>query len=635
MKLRRYAGGLALMVGTQIVTAGVVASAGAAADASAARATSPPGGGAQGVFDRMSEAERIGQLFMVGGAASGAATATLSAISSYHVGNVILTGRSAAGVTATRSITDGLQARATSAATLGVPLFIGTDQEGGEVQVLSGSGFSSIPEGLTQGTWPTSTLQSSARTWGGQLRAAGVNVNLAPVMDTVPSGTVNPPIGGYNREYGHTTAVVGPHGTAFAEGMAQAGVVATVKHFPGLGRVDENTDTHSGVTDDVTTYDDAYLAPFKTAIQAGAPFAMMSTAYYQEIDPTHPAAFSSTIIGGMLRGEMGFTGVVISDDLGSAVQVAAWSPGTRALDFINAGGDMVLTVTPDVIPAMVDAVSAEATSSSAFRAKVDAAALLVLKAKQAAGLIPRPSPNADFTGDGRSDLAVWRPSTGTWWIRGVVGTRHWGAPGDVPVSGDFNGDGRSDLAIWRPSTGTWWIRGIATVQWGAPGDVPVSGDFNGDGRSDLAIWRPSTGTWWIRGVVGTRHWGAPGDIPVSGDFNGDGRSDLAIWRPSTGTWWIRGIATVQWGAPGDIPVSGDFNGDGRSDLAIWRPSTGTWWIRGVVGTRHWGAPGDIPVSGDFNGDGRSDLAIWRPSTGTWWIRGVGTVPWGERGDVPI
>ena len=359
MLLRGRAGWLALTIGAQIAAAG--AGAVRAPDAVTVRTSSVPAGGAEVVFNRMTEAQRIGQLFMVGGAASGVSAATLSAISTYHVGNIILTGRSSAGVTATRSITTGLQARATPAATLGVPLFVSTDQEGGEVQVLSGSGFSSIPSGLTQGTWSTSTLLSSARTWGGQLHAAGVNMNLAPVMDTVPSGADNPPIGGYDREYGHSTAVVGPHGTAFAEGMAQAGIAATVKHFPGLGRVDENTDTHSGVTDDVTTYDDAYLGPFKTAIQAGAPFAMMSTAYYHQIDPNQPAAFSSTVIRGMLREEMGFTGVVISDDLGAATQVAAWSPGARALDFINAGGDMVLTVTASVIPAMVDAVSAEAS----------------------------------------------------------------------------------------------------------------------------------------------------------------------------------------------------------------------------------------------------------------------------------
>jgi beta-glucosidase-like glycosyl hydrolase len=549
-----------------------------------------PAGGAQAIFNRMTQAQRIGQLFMVGGAATGVSSATLSAISSYHVGNVILTGRSALGVSATRTITDGLQARAGSAATAGVPLFVSSDQEGGEVQVLSGPGFSAIPQALTQGGWPVATLQAAAQQWGGQLTAAGVNLNLAPVMDTVPDGQVNPPIGSFNREYGHTPDVVAPHGAAVVRGMAQAGVATTLKHFPGLGRVTANTDTTAGVTDYVTTSTDPYLAPFKAGIQAGAPFVMISSAYYHLIDPANPAAFSPTIIGSMLRSQLGFGGVVISDDLGSAEQVAAWSPGQRAVNFLNAGGDMVLTVDPSLIPAMVDAVSAEVAGDSAFRSKVNAAALLVLQVKQARGLIG--GVVHDYNGDGRSDLAVWRPSTGVWWVHGVESVQ-WGRAGDVPVAGDYNGDGRADLAVWRPSTGVWWVHGVESVQWGRAGDVPVAGDYNGDGRADLAVWRPSTGVWWIRGI-GPVQWGRAGDLPVAGDYNGDGRADLAVWRPSTGTWWIRGIGPVQWGRAGDLPVAGDYNGDGRLDLAVWRPSTGTWWVRGVV-TAQWGRLGDTPV----------------------------------------
>jgi beta-N-acetylhexosaminidase len=338
----------------------------------------------------MSEAQRVGQLFMVGTAATSASSSTLSAISNDHVGSVILTGRSSAGVTATGRVTAALRARVTTASTDGVPLFIATDQEGGKVQVLSGPGFSTIPSALTQGTWSLSKLTSSARTWSHQLRAAGVNVDLAPVMDTVPSAAAalsNPPIGEFQREFGYTTATVAAHGTAFAQGMIASGIAVTPKHFPGLGRVTANTDTSSGVTDTVTTRHDAYLAPFAAAIHAGAPFMMVSTAYYSRIDPNHPAAFSSTVINGMLRGDLGFTGVVISDDLGNAKQVAAWSPGNRAIDFIAAGGDMVLTVNPSVLPSMYDAVLARANSNASFRAQVDAAALKVLIAKAQRNLI--------------------------------------------------------------------------------------------------------------------------------------------------------------------------------------------------------------------------------------------------------
>ena len=133
---------------------------------------------------------------------------------------------------------------------------------------------------------------------------------------------------------------------------------------------------------------DVYLAPFAAALNHGVPFLMMSTAYYQRIDPNHPAAFSPTIIGGMVRGDLAFRGVVISDDLGNAVQVAAWSPGSRAVQFINAGGDLVLDTNPTLLPTMYRAVLARAQTDAAFRAKVSASALRVLTAKQSRGLIP-------------------------------------------------------------------------------------------------------------------------------------------------------------------------------------------------------------------------------------------------------
>jgi beta-N-acetylhexosaminidase len=274
-----------------------------------------------------------------------------------------------------------------------VPLFVATDQEGGRVQVLSGPGFSNIPSALTQGGWSTTLLRSAARTWGRQLRAAGVNLDLAPVVDTVPSAAAartNPPIGWYDREFGYTTATVSSHGTAFAQGLADAGLAATVKHFPGLGRVTANTDTTSGVTDRVTVRHDAYLTPFTAGTSSGAQLVMVSTAIYSRIDASRPAAFSGTVIRTLLRGDLRFTRVVISDDLGKAKQVAAWTPAHRAVIFIQAGGDLVLTVNPTLLPQMYDAVLARAKVDATFRYQVNAAALRVLTAKQHQGLIPSP-----------------------------------------------------------------------------------------------------------------------------------------------------------------------------------------------------------------------------------------------------
>src|SRR5437763_868953 len=193
---------------------------------------------------------------MVGAAATGASSSAPTAISRYHVGNALLTGRSTAGAAAVKRVTASLRARVSKASTDNVPLVVATDQEGGYVQVLQGSGFSTIPTALTQGGWSTTRLKSAATTWGNQLRTVGVNLDLAPVADTVPSASFAPhnaPIGHWKREFGFTTSRVATHAVAFAQGLTAAHVGATAKHFPGLGRVTANPDDTSGVTDRTTT----------------------------------------------------------------------------------------------------------------------------------------------------------------------------------------------------------------------------------------------------------------------------------------------------------------------------------------------------------------------------------------------
>jgi beta-N-acetylhexosaminidase len=353
----------------------------AATNSAAVQAAASP---AQAALAKMTEAQRVGQLLMVDCPSSGVASATITAIRKYHVGSVILDGNSQLGVSRTHAITAQLQGYAPKH----TKLFISTDQEGGLVQRMRGPGFSSISSAVQQGRRAPHTLRAEAKTWGRQLRAAGINVDLAPVLDTVPANSSgNPPIGDLDREYGRTPSAVKSHGVAVARGLADAGVDATVKHFPGLGRVAGNTDTTSGVTDYVTTRHDAYLAPFASAITSHVPFVMMSTAIYRKIDPNHPAAFSSTIVTGMLRGDLGFTGVIISDDVGGARQVSGYSVGQRAVAFVMAGGDVVLTVDANQAATMTAALLARAKSKPSFKRKVDAAALRVLQAKQARGLL--------------------------------------------------------------------------------------------------------------------------------------------------------------------------------------------------------------------------------------------------------
>ncbi len=339
---------------------------------------------AQQVYAAMTDAERVGQLLMIGCSSTAASPDCVSAITAQHVGSVILDGTSHLTPKQEHAVTAALQRHAPAS----TKLLVATDQEGGLVRRMQGVGFTDYSTALVQGTWHTADLQYWASTWGRQLKAAGINLNLAPVLDVVPAGvTNNPPIGQLDREYGHTPAVVSRQGVAVLRGLLAGGVSATVKHFPGLGRVTRNTDTASGVKDTVTTRTSASLHPFAAAIAAKAPFVMMSTAIYTRIDGKNPAAFSSTIVTGLLRHTLGFRGVVISDDLGAAKQVASYSVGSRAWRFIAAGGDLVLTVNARQAATMTKAILARMKTSTAFAHQVDAAALAVLTAKQARGLL--------------------------------------------------------------------------------------------------------------------------------------------------------------------------------------------------------------------------------------------------------
>jgi beta-N-acetylhexosaminidase len=225
---------------------------------------------------------------------------------------------------------------------------------------------------------------------GRSLHRAGLNLDLAPVADVVPAGTeaTNQPIGAFDRQYGSTAAAVAAAAATVRDGLASAGVTAALKHYPGLGRVRGNTDT-GPVTDTVTGPGDAGVALFGSLARSPAhPFVMVSSAVYARIDAVNPAAFSSTVVTQLLRTRLGFDGVVISDDMGTAAAVAGISPGTRAVRFFTAGGTLLLTVKPAIVPEMVQAVLARSAADPAFARQVDAAVRTALLAKARAGLLP-------------------------------------------------------------------------------------------------------------------------------------------------------------------------------------------------------------------------------------------------------
>ncbi len=249
---------------------------------------------------------------------------------------------------------------------------------------------------------------------------------------------------------------------------------------------------------------------------------------------------------------------------------------------------------------------------------------------------------ADFDGDGRSDLSVFR--NGTWFINPSTAnnptayySRELGATGDLLVPEDYDGDQKTDLAVWREDLSTnqsyFHILQSATntlfsYQFGNTGDDPGAvGDWDGDGKADLAVYRPDAQQslfYYIPssapGNFTVIPWGLTGDKVARGDFDGDNRQDAAVYRPSSGVWYVLRSSNLQpfylqWGIETDKLVPADFDGDGKTDPAVYRD--GVWYVWQSSNQQpryaYWGIAGDQVVAGDYDGDGRVDFAVRRGS----------------------
>ncbi len=239
-------------------------------------------------------------------------------------------------------------------------------------------------------------------------------------------------------------------------------------------------------------------------------------------------------------------------------------------------------------------------------------------------------PVADFDGDGRTDLSVFR--SGTWHIqRSTAGfiSQPFGLASDRLVPGDFDGDTKADIAVFR--TNTWYILKssdgtVITTPWGASGDVPMTGNYDGDTKADIAVYRPSNNTFYVLrssdGTAAAQAWGISGDLPLAGDFDGDSKTDYAVFRG--GVWHVlgstAGYSATSFGLSGDRLVPADYDNDAKTDYAVFR--SGTWHLlQSTAGgaSVSWGLGSDTAVPGDYDGDGKADLAVFRASTGTWYI----------------
>jgi beta-N-acetylhexosaminidase len=333
----------------------------------------------------MSLSERIGQLLMIGVSSDGISASEKAIVEETRAGSVLLLGNTTAGASAVRRVVSDVRGAARSPEDAKV--LLAADQEGGRVQRLKGPGFATIPSARVQARQSNAALRRNAYDWGRQLKEAGINANLAPVADVVPMPMtwVNQPIGQLRRGYGSAPERVAAKVTAFIDGMDRAGVATAVKHFPGLGRVRGNTDYVSRVVDTKTTRDDAALAGFRAAVDAGADMVMVSSASYRKIDAEHRAAFSTVIMDEMLREDLGFSGVVISDDLAAAA-MRVLPPDERARRFIRAGGDLLIIGEARLATSMADAIKREAADNPAFAKRVTNSATRVVAMKERRGL---------------------------------------------------------------------------------------------------------------------------------------------------------------------------------------------------------------------------------------------------------
>ena len=222
-------------------------------------------------------------------------------------------------------------------------LLVMVDQEGGDVKRLKAGPPEISPADLGKSGDEGQSKDQGQKT-GSYLKGLGVNVDLAPVLDVSQPQTANSI---KSRTFGSDPAVVSKVGVAFAQGLQDGGAVATAKHFPGLGRATVNTDDRATSIAATSAQLQSDLSPFRAAVDGGVGMVMISTASYPTLGTQKPAAFSPTIVKSLLRGQLGFEGVTITDDLESPAVTSTLPPIVAAVSALEAGEDLLLYATSE------------------------------------------------------------------------------------------------------------------------------------------------------------------------------------------------------------------------------------------------------------------------------------------------
>ena len=291
------------------------------------------------MIDEMTLAEKIGQLLVIGVDGTAFSDEMDNLIRNYHVGGVIMMGRN---VSTTSEMLQLMNDLKKANAPNEIPLFMSVDEEGGRVSRLP-AGTPKLPASAKFGKQNDEAVSYRAGSYLAEvLHEFGYNMNFAPVLD-INSNPKNPVIG--DRSLGADSELVTRLGVATMHGMMDNGVISVVKHFPGHG--DTVVDSHKALPQVETTLERLHnveLVPFQRAIDEGADAVMVAHILFPALDPDYPSSMSKTIITGLLRNEMQFDGVVITDDLTMGAIANDYPIPEAAVQSFIAGSDLLLIV---------------------------------------------------------------------------------------------------------------------------------------------------------------------------------------------------------------------------------------------------------------------------------------------------
>jgi len=319
--------------------------------------------------------DMVGQMFVISVGGTEPDYYIEKMVRERNIGGVILFGYNMKSEGQVKSLTGSLQELSIKTRPA-VPLIVAVDQEGGDI--ASAPWVAPEPAAAEVGRrGDPDEARTVATEMGRQLLRAGVNTDFAPVVDTGFGAAIG------NRSYGEDPELVARMGAAAVEGFEEAGIISAAKHFPNHGPA--TSDSHVSlpvIQHDRETVESYDLPPFRAAVEAGVPMVMVGHLLYPAIDPEHPASLSKEAIG-KLRGDLGFDGVVVTDDLAMAGATGGGPPSRAAVEAVEAGADLLIVSSPPRQQAdAYDALVAAVESGEIPRAQIRKSVERVLRVKE-------------------------------------------------------------------------------------------------------------------------------------------------------------------------------------------------------------------------------------------------------------